>query len=79
MCVCGVVCVNVDAYLCVHVHHVCGCLPNGGYKSTSILSVIIQVQNNTHTVLAIADFFLVTCLQLTQCDVTVCTYSIVLI
>ena len=41
-----------------------------GYKSTSILSVITQVQNKTHTVLAIV---LVTCLQLTQCDVTVCT------
>ena len=71
MCVCGVVCVNVHAYLCVacacvcgYVYmcisvciHVCGCLPNCGYKSTSILSVITQAQNKTDTVLAIADFF----------------------
>ena len=86
--VCSVVCVNVHGYLCV-AHacvcgcvymcisvciHVCQCLLNGGYKSTSILSVITQVQN-THTVLAIADFFLVTCLQLTQCNITVCTYN----
>ena len=59
---------------------VCKCLPNGGYKSTSVLSVITQAQINTHTVLAIANFFLpVACLQLTQCDVTVCTYNVVFI
>ena len=83
---CGVVCVNVHGYLsvaracvcgCVYMCisvciHVCECLLNGGYKSTSILSVITQVQNKTHTVLAIV---LVTCLQLTQCDVTVCIYN----
>ena len=80
MCVCGVVCANVHAYLCdacacvcgcVYMCisvciHVCQCLLNGGYKSTSILSVITQVQNKTHTVLAIV---LVTCLQLTQYNV----------
>ena len=36
-------------------HSFAQCLPNGGYKSTSILSVITQAQNNT--VLAIAKFF----------------------
>ena len=90
--VCGVMCVNVHAYLCVKCAwcmfvctcvlvciHKCECLPNGGYKSTSILSVITQVQNKTHTVLAIADFFLVTCLQRTQCEVSVCTHNVVLI
>ena len=93
MCVCGVVCINVHAYSCVTCAcvcgcvymcisvciHVCECLLNGGHKSTSTLSVLTQVQNKTHTALAIADFFPVTCLQLTQCDVTVCTYNIVLI
>ena len=34
------------------------------------VSVITQVQNNTHTVLAIAKFFSCYMLQLTQCDVT---------
>ena len=67
-------------YMCISVCiHVCECLPNGGDQSTSMLSVITQVQNKTHTVLAIADFFLVTCLQLTQCDVTVCTYNVLFI
>ena len=56
---CGVVCMNI----CVLHVHVCGCvykcirfvhsfaqcLPNGGYKSTSILSVITQAQNNTYS------------------------------
>ena len=69
--VCGVVFVNVHGYLCV-AHacvcgcvymcisvciHVCQCLPNCGYKSTIILSVITQAQNKTHTVLAFADIF----------------------
>ena len=71
VCVCGIVCVNVHAYLCVAracvcgcvymcisvCIHLCECLLNGGYKSTSILSIITQVQNKTHTVLAIANFF----------------------
>ena len=73
----------VCLWLCVHVHSVCihvsQCLPNGGYKFTHYHSVITQVQNKTHTVLATADFFLVTCLQLTQCDVTMCTYNVVFI
>ena len=52
--VCVVMCTCVAISVCIHV---CGCLPNCGYKSTSILSVITQAQNKTHTVLAIADFF----------------------
>ena len=50
-CVCGVVCINVRAYLCVACAcvcsclymcisvyiHVCKCLANGGYKSTDKL------------------------------------------
>ena len=65
--VCVIVCTCALISVCIHV---CECLLNSGYKSTSVLSVITQVQNKTHTVLAIV---LVTCLQLTQCDVTVCT------
>ena len=75
--VCGCVYIFFSVYI-----HVCKCLPNGGYKSKSVLSVITQVQNNTHTVLAISSansFFPVTCLQLTRCDVTVCTYKVVFI
>ena len=72
MCVRGVVFINVHGYLCVACACVCGCvymcisvcihacecLLNCGYKSTIIPSVTTQVQNKTHTVLAIV---LVTC------------------
>ena len=59
LCVC--VCINIHAYLlhewvcgcvytCISVCiHVCKCLPNGGYKSTIILSVITLVQHNTYS------------------------------
>ena len=86
-CVCNVVSINVNAYLCVACACVCGCvymcisvcihlcqcLLNGGYKSTSILTCI---SNHTSTKqhsysLAIAIFFSDTC------DVTICSYNVV--
>ena len=73
--VCVVVC--TCALVCVRS---CVSVPSERWiQIYKLLSVITQAQNNTHTVPAIANVFLVTCLQLTQCDVTVCTYNVVLI
>ena len=60
---CGVVCINVRAYLCVACAcvcgcvymwisvyiHVCKCLPNGGYKSTNILTKHVLTCISIHT------------------------------
>ena len=89
-CVCVVLCAWMYMYICVLYVHVCvvvctcalvcafmcECLPNGGYKSTNILTCTSNHTSTKQRSYSFGNFYIlspVTYLQLTQCDDTVCT------